>query len=135
MFALVLMSSQAMAVNFSNLKADSADLIRNLKSQKVLCKDVAAPMAQLNMKFGMQVLMIASQAEQAEKDGKLDVVAQANEAVAAIQKQSDALNEAFNAKCVKLEEVFTEIADEPAAPTTPAAADTTGGKPLTPAGN
>ncbi|MBS1960121.1 MAG: hypothetical protein JST80_11655 [Bdellovibrionales bacterium] len=121
-----------MALNLSNLKAESINLIRSLKTQKVLCKDVTAPMAQLNMKFGMQILMIASQAEQAEKDGKLDVVAQANEAVAGLQKQSDALNDAFNAKCVKSEEVFTEIADDPASP---APVDTTGGKPLTPAGN
>ena len=136
LLALVFLSSQAMASNFAHLSADVAGTIRSLQdAQKVLCKDVAAPMAQANMKAGMTILILASQAEQAEKDGKLDVVAQANEAVAEIQKQSDAINEAFNAKCVKLDEVFVEIADEPAAPTAPAVTDTTGGKPLAPAGN
>ena len=106
--ALTLMSANAFAV-----QADVAGTLQAFKvAQKVTCREVTPLMAEANMKAGIAILVLLSEAEELRKAGKLEEAAAKEADVQKVAKASSDLSTEFNNRCVAESAIFAESAED-----------------------
>lgn len=103
-----------MALSSVNAFAATADVAGTLQAfevaGKVLCREVTPLMAEANMKAGINIIILISQAEDAKKAGKLEEAAAAEGNIGKIMKASQDFSTEYNTKCVAETAVFAESA-------------------------
>jgi hypothetical protein len=108
------MMTLMMALSSVNAFAATADIAGTLKAfkvaGKVLCRDVTPMMGEANIKAGINILILLSQAEDFKKAGKLEEAAAAEGNIEKIMKASQDLSAQYNSKCVAETAVFAESA-------------------------